>query len=126
MLPFDDPSKDEADAFLGGGLQQEVANSLARYPGLRVVSPRGVKLHPASNSDQEAAREIGTRLGVAYAVEGSIRRESGTGRLRVQVNLIDTHAGTREWSATYDRDVTDLFYLAQQDCHGGRRTPEAG
>lgn len=114
VLPFDYPPEDSADSFLSGGLQREVAGSLARYPGLRVVSPHGANLDPIGKSDQKAAREIGAKLGVAYVVAGSIRRDDGAERLRVQIDLVDARTGTRIGSETYDRSSADLFALRDE------------
>ncbi len=110
VLPFEHPTQDGEDAFLDSGLQREVANSLATYPGLKVVLSRQVDPHPAGKTNQEAWQNIGTRLGVAYAVAGSVRRENDHGGRRwVEVDLVDTHTGARTRLTTDDHGSADLL-----------------
>jgi len=57
-------------------------------------------------------REIGEALGVAYILEGSVRRESN--RVRINAQLIDARTDQHVWNDTYDREITDLFELQSE------------
>jgi tetratricopeptide (TPR) repeat protein len=66
-----------------------------------------------------ALKEIGARLGVRTLLDGSIRR-AGT-RVRIVTELLDAATETQVWSATYDRELTDIFTVqgevAEQIAH---------
>jgi serine/threonine-protein kinase len=57
-------------------------------------------------------REIGTKLGVAYLVEGSVRRAGD--RLRITAQLIDASNGYHLWSERFDRDLGDVFAIQDE------------
>jgi tetratricopeptide (TPR) repeat protein len=57
-------------------------------------------------------RQIAQELGVAYVLEGSVRRAGN--KVRVTGQLI--HAATDEhvWAKAYDRDITDVFAIQSE------------
>jgi len=57
-------------------------------------------------------REIGRQLGVAYIMEGSVRRVRD--RLRINAELIDARTDTHIWAETYDRTAADLFAIQSE------------
>jgi tetratricopeptide (TPR) repeat protein len=57
-------------------------------------------------------REIGKALGVAYVLEGTVRR-AGT-RVRLNAQLIDARTDAHIWAETFDRELTDLFALQSE------------
>ena len=52
-------------------------------------------------------REIGAKLGVAWLLDGSVRREGPL--VRVSASLADAATGLEGWSQTYDRQAKDIF-----------------
>ena len=60
---------------------------------------------------QVALGEMAKNLGVAYVLDGSVRKLGA--RLRVAARLVRAENGFVMWSETYDRTVDDL--LAVQD-----------
>jgi adenylate cyclase len=109
VLPFANLSTQTADAFLADGIAEEILNVLARVPGLRVAS------RTSSFSFRGAmpgAREIGRQLGVAYVLEGSLRRHQD--QLRISVQLVDAAADRQVWSSSFDRQLTDIFSVQEQ------------
>jgi len=54
-------------------------------------------------------KEVGRTLGVAHALEGSVRRSGD--RLRITTQLIRADTGYHLWSETYDRHLTDIFSI---------------
>ncbi|MGD2151613.1 MAG: tetratricopeptide repeat protein, partial [Gemmatimonadales bacterium] len=57
-------------------------------------------------------RQIGKKLGVAYVVEGSVRRAGD--RLRITAQLIDASNGYHLWSDRFDRDLGDVFAIQDE------------
>jgi len=54
-------------------------------------------------------REVGRDLGVAYAVEGTVRR--GGDRVRITVQLVETETGRQLWSDRFEDASSGLFDL---------------
>jgi TolB-like protein len=106
VLPFEALSDDPSDLYFGKGIAEELLNSLARFPGLRVAARTSAFAFEGQNAD---LRVIGEQLHVAHVLEGSVRR-SGE-RLRVTAQLIRVEDGFHLWSETYDRTLTDVFAI---------------
>src|SRR5438876_1390252 len=105
VLPFENLSKDEENAFFAGAVQDEILTDLAKVADLKVTSRTSVMKY---KSDLERnLREIAKTLGVSHVVEGSVERAGG--RVRVSAQLIDARSDTHLWAEHYDRDVADVF-----------------
>jgi len=110
VLPFENLSKDEENAFFAGGVQDEILTDLAKIADLKVISRTSVMKY---KTDLERnLREIAKTLGVSYVVEGSVQRAGG--RVRVNVQLIDARNDTHLWAEHYDRDVADIFSIQSE------------
>lgn len=108
VLPFEDLSAKADQAWFADGLTEEVLNTLARTPDLRVVSRQASARFRGSDRDPA---EIAKRLGVGHVLEGSIRRAGG--RLRVSAQLIRAGDGAHVWSKTYDRRGDDVISIQE-------------
>ena len=64
---------------------------------------------PHSNRD---VRSIGTALGVAHLVEGTVQRDGN--RVRITTELIDARTDETLWSESYQRDLTDIFAIQSE------------
>src|SRR5438132_3069333 len=105
VLPFENLSKDEENAFFAGGVQDEILTDLAKIADLKVISRTSVMKY---KSDLERnLREIAKTLGVSHVVEGSVQRAGE--RVRVNVQLVDARNDTHIWAEHYDRDFADVF-----------------
>jgi TolB-like protein/lipopolysaccharide biosynthesis regulator YciM len=110
VLPFENLSKDEENAFFAGGVQDEILNDLAKVADLKVISRTSVMQY---KSDLERnLREIAKTLGVSHVVEGSVQRAGE--RVRVSAQLIDARNDTHLWAEHYDRDVADIFAIQSE------------
>ena len=110
VLPFENLSKDEENAFFAGGVQDEILTDLAKVADLKVISRTSVMKY---KSDAERnLREIAKALGVSYVVEGSVQRAGE--RVRVSAQLIDARNDTHLWAEHYDRDFADIFALQNE------------
>jgi len=110
VLPFENLSKNEENAFFAGGVQDEILTDLAKVADLKVISRTSVMKY---KSDLERnLREIANTLGVSHVVEGSVQRAGD--RVRVNVQLIDARNDTHVWAEHYDRDFADIFAIQSE------------
>lgn len=112
VLPFRDMSPGSDQEWFSDGLTEEILNSLARLPELMVTARTSA--FAFKDSDQPIP-EIAQALGVAYVVEGSVRRSRD--QLRVTAQLIRASDGFHLWSQSYDRTAGDALQV-QQDIAG--------
>jgi adenylate cyclase len=109
ILPFDNMSPEPESEYFSDGVTEEITNSLARVRDLKVAARTSAFTFRASRAD---VREIGKKLGVAYVVEGSVRRAGE--RLRITAQLIDASNGYHLWSERFDRDLGDVFAIQDE------------
>jgi TolB-like protein/Flp pilus assembly protein TadD len=109
VLPFENFSDDVQNAYFADGIQDDVLSSLAKVADLKVTSRTSVRQYKTGTRN---LREIGEALGVAYILEGSVRRESN--RVRINAQLIDARTDQHVWNDTYDREIIDLFELQSE------------
>jgi TolB-like protein/Flp pilus assembly protein TadD len=104
VLPFADLSPGGDQAYLSEGIAEELRGVLSRIEGLTVASSTSSLSVEERRLDP---REIGTRLGVAHLVEGSVRRSED--RLRIEARLVSVEDGFDVWSGRFDGDAADIF-----------------
>ena len=109
VLPFLNLSGDAAGQYFGDGLADDVINALVRIPGLRVTARTSSFAFPERGRD---VREIGRRLGTAWLIEGSVRRNGD--RTRVSAQLVNTGDGFHAWSEVFDRKSADAFSIQDE------------
>jgi len=109
VLYFDNLSRDTADAYLAEGLTDEIIARLGQIERLNVKSRTAVSRHRGAGTDPMV---LSRALGVAYVVNGTVRR--GKDRLRVTVELLQAASGDRLWGQQYDRAQAD-FLAIQED-----------
>jgi TolB-like protein/DNA-binding winged helix-turn-helix (wHTH) protein len=108
VLPFVDLSEKRNQDWFADGLAEEILNALVRVPDLQVAARTTSFRY--RNSDK-SVREIGTELGVAYVLEGSVR--STPNRIRVTVQLIRADDGFHVWSDNYDREPAEIITIQE-------------
>ena len=106
VLYFDNLSPDTADAYLADGLTDEIIARLGALDRLLVKSRTAVARYRQTALDPD---RLGRALGVAYLVNGTVRR--GVGRLRITVELVRASTGNRLWGQQYDRSDADLLAI---------------
>lgn len=111
VLPFENLSTDQENAFFADGVQDDVLTSLSKIGKLRVISRASVAGYrdPASRA---SLAKIGQALGVAHLVEGTVRRAGN--RIVISVKLIDAASGEQLWAEKYDRTLSDALSLQGQ------------
>lgn len=104
VLPFENFSDDMQNVYFADGIQDDILSSLAKVADLKVISRTSVRQYRTGTRN---LREIGQELGVAYILEGTVRRAGD--RVRINAQLIDARTDLHIWNDTYDREITDLF-----------------
>jgi TolB-like protein/Tfp pilus assembly protein PilF len=104
VLPFANLSGDAAQDYFADGLTEELIGALARLPSLQVAG-RTSSFKFKGSKDTSAA--IGAKLGVAYLLEGSVRRQGD--QARISAELVDARSGFSRWSQAYDHDMKDVL-----------------
>lgn len=106
VLPFENLSDDQQNTYLADGIQDDILSNLAKIADLKVISRTSVRQYRGVKRN---LREIGTALGVAHILEGTVRRAGN--RLRINAQLINARTDAHVWADTFDREITDLFVL---------------
>ena len=104
VLPFVNMSHDEENEYFADGLAEEMLNVLSKIRGLRVASRTSAFSFKHTKTDIPT---IAQKLNVATILEGSVRK-SGK-RVRISAQLIEVATDSHLWSATYDRELDDIF-----------------
>jgi len=105
VLPFENLSEDQRNAFLADGLQDDIRNALAKVADLKVINRTSVNTYPAGT--QRYMRRLAQTLGVAYALEGSVRQTGEN--VSITVQLIDARTGAAAWKKNYNGELGDVF-----------------
>jgi len=109
ILPFVPFSSDPDDEFFADGMVEELLNLLAKIPDLQVAARTSSFAYKGVSNKTIA--EIGKELGVDTILEGSIRKNDTTNKIRVTAQLIKVSTGEHLWSETYDREYRDIFQI---------------
>jgi TolB-like protein/Tfp pilus assembly protein PilF len=109
VMPFVNMSPDPSNEYFSDGISEELLNLLARVDGLKVAARTSSFKFKGTKAD---INEIGTALGVATVLEGSVRKSAG--QVRITAQLIKVEDGFHLWSATYDRSLDNIFEVQDE------------
>ena len=109
VLPFVNMSSDPEQDYFSDGIAEEILNVLAQVPGLQVAARTSAFQFKGKNQD---IQDIARQLGVAWVLEGSVRKAGD--RVRVTAQLIKAEKGFHAWSETYDRELNDIFAIQDE------------
>ncbi|WP_353218050.1 TIR domain-containing protein [Sandarakinorhabdus sp.] len=109
VLPFANLSGDPEQAYFSEGLAAEVRAELARNPGLLVAAQASSNRFRTRAED---ARTMASQLGVAFLLDGNVRRAGDT--VRVSAELIDGRSGFSQWSEQFERPIADVFAVQDE------------
>jgi adenylate cyclase len=104
VLAFENMSGDPEQDYFSAGVTEDITIDLSKISALSVVS--GANFGRAKGM---APHQIGTELGVAYVLKGSVRK-SGE-RIRISAQLIDVTNDVTLWGERYDREIKDVLNL---------------
>jgi len=112
VLPFLDLTEGMHEETFADGMTEELIDKFSKIPGLRVPAPTSSFYFKGK---QISVADIAKNLGVAYVLDGSVRKSGD--RLRVAARLIRADTGYVVWSETYDRPFDDIL-MVQDDIAG--------
>ena len=105
VLPFATLGADSAQ-YVADGLADELATSLGKVQGIRVVSRTLSYRYTGRDVD---AGEVGRTLSADYVLYGNVRRVGE--QLRVSAQLTSADDNREYWSESYRRDSTNVFEM---------------
>jgi adenylate cyclase len=109
VLPFTNMSGDPEQEYFSDGITEDIITELSRFRSLFVIarnSSFAYKGHAVN------VGRIGKELGVAYVVEGSVRKAGN--RMRITAQLVETSTGNHIWAERYDRELEDIFLVQDE------------
>jgi TolB-like protein/cytochrome c-type biogenesis protein CcmH/NrfG len=109
VLPFENMSADKDNSFFSDGVHEDVLTDLSLIPDLHVTSRTSVQQYRATT---KSIKEIGRELGVAFVLEGSVRRAANM--VRVTGQLIDARTDQQVWARAFDRNLNDIFAIQSE------------
>ena len=109
VLPFANMSGEKEQEYFSDGLAEEIINSLAQLPGLKVTARTSAF---AFRGKEQDITKIAGELRVRTILEGSVRKAGN--RIRVTAQLINAADGYHLWSQRYDRDLEDVFAVQDE------------
>ncbi|WP_415910863.1 TIR domain-containing protein [Oleiharenicola sp. Vm1] len=109
VLAFANLSDDKANEYFSDGISEELLNVLAQVPGLKVSARTSAFFFKGK---EVPIPEIARQLGVAYVVEGSVRKAGD--KVRITAQLIKAADGFHVWSDTFTRDLKDIFAVQDE------------
>jgi TolB-like protein/Tfp pilus assembly protein PilF len=109
VLPFENRSEDNANAYFAEGIQDEVLTRLSKVSDLKVTSRTSTEHYKSAPTNLS---EIGKQLGVAHILEGSVQKSGDA--VRVNVRLIKATNDSQLWGDTFDRKLTDIFSVESE------------
>ncbi|CAN5534371.1 hypothetical protein BH20VER3_BH20VER3_07650 [soil metagenome] len=110
VLPFQNLSTNQENAFFADGVQEEILTNLAKVADLRVISLTSVTQY--KNSEGRKLSDIAQVLKVAHVLVGSVQRAAN--RVRVSTQLIDARTDAQLWAEHYDRPLDDVFAIQSE------------
>src|SRR5438874_3051718 len=104
VLPFVNLSDDKGSEYFSDGVSEELLTILQKIPGMHVAARTAAFSFKGKNA---TAQEIGQKLGVAYLVDGSVRKSGDAVRIAARLARADT--GEELWSENFTRNLKDVF-----------------
>lgn len=103
VLPFDDMSQEKDSEWFCDGMTEDILTQLSKIKGLKVISRTSTERYKNTN---KSVPEIAAELGVAYVVEGSVRKQNDDVLITAQlISAGDEHV----WAENYNEKMNDVF-----------------
>ena len=108
VLPFADLSPNRDQESFSDGMAEETLNALAHIKDLKVVGRASSFFYKGKNV---SLKQIGSELGVANILEGSVRKQGE--QVRITSALSRAADGLQVWSKTYNGTLANIFDLQE-------------
>src|SRR5271163_1341263 len=109
VLPFTNMSDDPAQDYFSDGISEDIITALSKLRWFFVIARNSSFVY---KDKAIHLKQIADELGVAYVVEGSVRKAGE--RVRITVQLNDVTTGSHIWAERYDRDLADVFAVQDE------------
>src|SRR5437870_7076644 len=109
VLPFVNLSDDKGSEYFSDGVSEELLTVLQKIPGMHVAARTSAFSFKGKNA---TAQEIGQKLGVAYLVDGSVRKSGDA--VRIAARLARADSGQELWSENFTRNLRDVFAVQSE------------
>ncbi len=109
VLPFENLSSDEQQAWFSDGITDVIINQLSKISDLRVLSRTSTLKY---KEEKKLIPEIGEELGVNFILEGTVQRDGD--QIRIVMQLLRAVNEDHLWSGLYDREYRDLFTIQSE------------
>jgi TolB-like protein len=110
VLPLVNESGDPQQDYFSDGLSEELISALAQVHDLKVIG-RGSSFRFRGKQQDDTAT-IGTKLGVATLLEGSVRKQGN--QVRIVASLVKAADGSELWSQVFNRELKDVFAVQSE------------
>ena len=108
VLPFSDLSPNHDQESFSDGMAEEILNALAHIKDLKVVGRASSFFYKGKNV---SLKQIGSELGVANILEGSVRKQGE--QVRITSALSRAADGLQVWSKNYNGTLANIFDLQE-------------
>ena len=109
VLPFENRSRLEDDAYFVNGIHDDILTQLSKVSALKVISSTSVNRF---RNTELSLQQIAEQLGATKILEGGVQRAGD--RVRIHVQLIDVATDAHLWAERYDRELTAANIFAIQ------------
>ena len=109
VLPLVNANDDQETEYLADGITESLINSLSQVMQLRVVARTTAFRYKGKEIDP---RQVGRELGVRAVLTGKLRQRGDS--LDIQVELVETRAGSQVWGEHYDKKLSELLAVRQE------------
>lgn len=109
VLPFVNISGDAEQEYFADGITEDVITSLSKLSQLTVIARNSSFTYKGR---AVRVQQVAQELGVAYVIEGSVRKAAN--RVRITAQLIDCASGGHLWADRYDRELSDIFAIQDE------------
>ena len=109
VLPFDNMSGEMDQEYFADGLTEDIITELSRFQTFFVIARNSSFVYKGQSVN---VGKVGHELGVAYVLEGSVRKAGN--RVRITAQLVEAASGNHIWAERYDHDLTDMFDLQDE------------
>jgi adenylate cyclase len=104
VLPFANMSGDAEQEYFSDGITEDIITELSRFDDLFVIARNSTFSYKGKSV---RVQEIARDLGVAYVVEGSVRKAGA--RVRITAQLIEAASGNHIWAERYDGELENIY-----------------
>jgi TolB-like protein/cytochrome c-type biogenesis protein CcmH/NrfG len=109
VLPFINMSGDSEQDYFSDGISEDIITALSKLRWFFVIARNSSFIYKTRSVH---LNQIASELGVAYVVEGSVRKAGD--RLRITAQLNDVATGSHLWAERYDRGLADVFAVQDE------------